>query len=131
MDEIVKICKKHGELKKENLVKIRSGKYKKIYYFCRYCKNMQNRKYKKNNKIKVYLRQKIYRDKNLEKYRQYRNTSFKRSSELLYNSYIKMLLRKESILKSADISNEMVEIKRLQIKIKRKLKEIKNVNKEC
>jgi len=135
MNEIVKICKKHGKLAKKDVYL-----YKKLV--CKKCNNEYHnkyrrkhpegqrayaRKYSQNNKEKIKFKNKVYRQNfSLEQ----RKDKFKKTKLTLSDDYIKhLIIGKSKILKYKNIPKELIEVKRLHLKLTRKLKELKNVNK--
>jgi hypothetical protein len=138
---IVKICKIHGQLTRKEVQINRS------YFKCAMCCNFtskeyyrknkemvlkRNIKYNKNNSLKVKKLQKDWREKNIKRVREKNKLRLKNGRENLLDSYIKhLIVDKNKILGFRDITPEIIEVKRLQVKIKRKLKEQKDDNKEC
>lgn len=148
MMEIVKVCKKHGELEEKDV---------RIYFLkgykckqCKICNREYNRKrtstekrkeYEKNRKSsplykekqKIYenkykerrrmLNRELYHKKKndpdyIDKTKKWRNNSYQKSKDAMSDSYIKKILR---IYKNA--TPEMIENKRKEILEFRKLKE--------
>lgn len=91
---IVKSCKKHGGLTQEQIYVCGNRRE------CRAC---------------VYQKTKTYRDKHKEKYREYE----KNDTKDLKKNYIKKLLTIKTPLNFADISDDMVDIKRMVVQINR------------
>src|SRR4029078_3144093 len=110
MTDIIKICKKHGGLKKEDIWT--NGKSK--YYSCKICKNEYQKKYRKINKPRpqAYNAEwsKKYRSKpeRIQKRRKYR----KKVRDDLRDDYIKQKIVRNSNLKISDIPKELIELKR-------------------
>lgn len=151
MADIVKICKKHGEL---NYIDIYINK--KGWKICRICLRDNAKKHRKENKEKVSIRnknwiaknpnyrknlpkdkkdilnirQKKYYHKNNTRYKELRKTNSikiknrdKKNTDSLSNCYVRKLLMQRSNLIKNDIPLELIELKRVVIKIKRKIKE--------
>jgi len=70
MDDIVKTCKKHGELASRNIYqhKKRHG----IYLECKLCRNEASKKHRQANIEKFQEIQRAWRSKNKEKIRGYK-----------------------------------------------------------
>jgi hypothetical protein len=67
-----------------------------------------------------------WRHNNYEKIRKHRNKWIKKIIKELGDSYIKMLLcDRESILKGSDFPQPLIEVKRQEIKLRRKLNELR------
>lgn len=163
---IVKICKIHGELSREQ-TRIYKRKNNKDYYLCLACArksgsfNQKKRRTKEEYKEYHRIKQKEWRAKNYEKCRQIEKKSrekknkrpykcyYKRSEigreyhkkyrmegrKNLSDFYIKHLLGKgkdgKMVVSAKQISPELVEAKRMQLLLKRKLKELRNGDKQC
>lgn len=165
--DIIKICKKHGELKSEDIGTRCKGKY----YDCLICRRFwkKNNYYRnRNNEIK---RAKEWKEKNIErhrenvkkwqssdkgkeankkhylkhrerllksareweknnpeKYKKTKTSTYFKNKENITDSYIIHILNLKNI-SSKIIPKEFLQLKRAHIKLKRKLKEIKNDNK--
>lgn len=148
-NDIVKVCKKHGEVKNELVyVKPDGAKY------CRICQREQLKNYRLKNRERFLLKLKKYRLRNLdkikltkklwkinnlghvnfknrewcennkEKRREISRNSAKKSVNKLSDGYIKYLMCYGTNLKRHDITPELVELKRLQIQMKRQAKEM-------
>ena len=133
MDEIVKICKVHGELRKEECYFVnqyKKSRYRYSYYRCRKCNAIYSRRYQLKSDIwKNY--KKLYYEKNIDRYRKMSRERNEKYVKQLKDGYIKKLILSYSdILNNGDIPEEMIEIKRLQLQLKRKILEIKNVDKQ-
>lgn len=171
MTEIIKICKKHGELTKENCrTRKKDGK---IYWLCHFCCLEHYRKYRSENKEKINERRrardkikysslsydqkekmsilkkkywhseqgqetyKNYCNKNKLKIDEKRKKHYLKNKERILNRdknsdlYFKKLLIGSNFNGDDSILDPLIEIKRLQILIKRKAKEIKGGNKQC
>jgi hypothetical protein len=152
MDEIVKICKTHGELTRKKC------KPNHKWFTCLECFNKWQREYRKSSieknksrirsskfywnnrerliarrnelleKDKKKLKDRSWREKNKEKIIKYhikRNIIFKNQVDKLDDRYIISALRNGTHLKSKDIPQELIEIKRLHLQLIRKIREIK------
>ncbi len=82
-------------------------------------------KYRANNKDKIKYADKKYRLENLEKHRERCKEWAKRSSAGLSYGYIIQTIKQKTCLKPNDIPNSLIEAKRMQIMIHRKIKEMK------
>jgi len=169
MDEIVKVCKKHGHLNISHCL-IRKNKY----FVCKSCEKERGKIYREKNreKIKKYEKkyaisykqknshnQRKYREKNREiinsksRDRYYRNIQYSRKikcksankayaknpekykniqkwhRENLSDSYIKSQIMHSTKIKKIYIPENFIEVKRIHIKLKRKIRELINGNK--
>lgn len=138
-EEIVKICKVHGELTKENTYK-NYERSKKIFFRCKKCHylrcrsyvlknkektNLSNRKWKKNNREKLKLQLHEWRKKNPEKYKkQWQRNSNKKVLELR-NKYVLQTIIQHTSLNKSDIPKSLIELKKAHLLLKRELKKIK------
>lgn len=148
MDEIVKVCKIHGELKKDKVYS-KKNKNGKTYFECKSCAlktckiyankfkekiSLHKKKYNLENKEKikkwinlnrgkVYEIKKRWRIKNREKYIKSWKEKNKRSVENMDDCYLRKLISDKSSLKHEDIPIELVEAKRDLLKFKRLIKE--------
>ena len=97
-------------------------------------------KHYKENKKKIDEYQKKYREENKDNAKKYREThkdeicntsrkSWKKGYDELSDSYIKKILTSLSVLTAKDIPQELIELKRLEIKLKRGLKDGEKDNK--
>lgn len=145
-----KVCTKCGvEKDLEEFHNDRRGKYGrtsrckrcvKQYSSSWYSKNVESylvscQKYKLDNSDRLNLYQKAYREKNRELLHD-RNISWRmnnpdkvsshRSKELRSYAYAKRLFTATIGLRIKDVPKELVEIKHVQLLIKRKVKEMKN-----
>jgi len=148
--ENTKICTKCGieyPATLEYFGKAKGGKFGRKA-ICRICETSKHKIYRENNKEKITAQSKIYCEKNKESirakhkiYREnnkekmtskhkiyYENNKEKITSkrkiyrENLSDSYVKELLTGKSGLSCKDIQQELIEIKRVQILIKRHIK---------
>lgn len=127
----------HADREKE-----RSRQYRRLHpqrvkeYTKKYCadnperRRETDRRYKRLHPDLIIDRQKKYGAANRKRLNEYRRQVFKRcpekkASNTLPDSYIKLLLRRNSQLTSAQIPQELIELKRVQLQITRKLKETK------
>lgn len=155
--EVIKICKKHGELKKED---IKIWLYKnKIYKRCKMCIRDKNQRYQEKNKNdrewlkskseknKIYWKKNkeniIKKRKNPERIAKYEarkefynnnNRDKYREKQKIYRdklhpSYVKRIFCERSILSHNEIPDGLIKIKREILFLKRKIKEIKSENK--
>jgi len=82
------------------------------------------REYELNNRDKVNAAHRNWNNKNIELRKLINKRYNTKSKGQLTDSYVKRILTKRSDLKFKDIPNELVEIKRTQLLIKRHIKEI-------
>lgn len=137
--DIVKICKNHGELTLNEVYRASKGKYN-----CKKCAKISNDKWKKNNpglvnlvskkswnknkhkhketRLKEYKR---WRENNIDKARKDSREICRRTRKELRASYIKGLITKGSNLNASEISENLVEVKRASIILKRFIKKVK------
>ena len=140
MLEIVKICRKHGNLLREDCYVRKSNNY----FSCRICILKSNDKSRRRlvgvstarksyfskwysnplNKEKVRLRSKTWRLNNPEKKKDIQKRWKKKSIKEVRISYIKDLLINRSILSAKDLPIEFINAKMVHLKFKRKLKEL-------
>lgn len=133
-------CRKHGKLLPENIYtgKNRHGNTR---YQCKICVKergqalylrkreqllKQNLEYTRKNKDKIKAIRERTRAKNRIKYNEYYKAKYKKETEDLSDNYIKMVLIRFSDLSYRDITQDMIEVKRWALMIKRKIWEIKN-----
>lgn len=85
-------------------------------------------KYRENNieRVNKYSRD-WYHKKGKHKY----SAIAKINIDTLDDSYVKQLIRQYTSIRSHEIPKELIEAKKIYLKLKRKLKEIKNGNKQC
>ena len=155
--EIVKLYKKDSHKKKRNELKEKfriclnhiNEKDKKerehiivCKSLCLVCKLIIQKKWVVNNpekrKITVrkqYEKQKsagtLSRNRNRKAYLLYRTKRRKRLIETLANDYVKKLIHQSSGLKYSQIPQTLVEVTKDLLKLKRKIKELKNGNNQC
>lgn len=145
------MCKMHGKLEEEDIyLRITGDKY--LRKSCKKCDIIRAAKSSKNNSEQVRDYQKKWRKDNIEynktrrkewgsqnkeKEKTYRLTNrenirkhkrkfLEKSRRELTDHYIKTLLTKEGTLGFNDIPDEIIDIKRKQVALKRKIKELKN-----
>lgn len=111
-DNKEKICKKSLENYKKNKDAI----------------NIKRKEYTKKTSETNILRATKWRKNNPKRHRENVRKKNKRNVDLLKDIYIKSILCNRSSLRFPDIPKEWVEAKKVQILIKRQLKEIKDVN---
>jgi hypothetical protein len=115
--------------------------YNKCYYENNREKEMtRNALYRDKNKEKIRLGYRVYRESNLEKCREivrrwkannlektreYAREYGRRSREYMSDAYLIRKIMQNTTLKSADIPKELIELKRVQLQITRKLRESK------
>lgn len=165
MNEIIKVCKKHGELIENQCRKIiekRWGNQPNYKYKCLQCIKVYNKTYlhkedldhqkrikklrehqkkkhhvklleskrrrQKLNRGKLNEQQKILRNKKLEHYRNIGKNIQKKWRENLDDNYVKSQIRQQYGFKSKDIPEGIVSFKKEIIRLRRKIKEIKNGN---
>jgi len=129
MDEIVKICKIHGELTIDKVYIKRRSKYKYIGYDCKTCASERSKIYRKKN-IEIIKMLHKNNAKTL-RFKLCRKKLKNKNRINLTDYYIKQLLVKHTDIKVKEIPKELIEIKRLQIKLQRIYKESKNGNNKC
>ena len=88
--------------------------HRKTYY---YPKSVERKEYEKN-----------WRLLNRDKARIYRNKYNKKTVDGLFDSYIKSKLVSKSSLKCCDIPKDLIEVKRLQMMLKREIRNDRNKN---
>lgn len=143
MSEIVKVCKKHGDLTKEMTCLRKNRKGILSIILCHKCVLEGQRKSYKNNKEKCLSRNLEWtrqnkdklksirdktRDKNRLKHNEYYRLKYKIGIKNLDDNYIKMILSRYGSLTFADITDDMIFFKRIALQIKRKICEIKYGN---
>ena len=105
-------------------------------------RNLESKEYYKQNRDKILKYRKEYREQNQDKRKEYykqnqdkRKEYYKQNRDKLEDNYIKNSLSNISGIKFKDISPELIEAKREQIKLYRLIKKIKNElrskTKEC
>ncbi len=116
-----KTCNKCGLEK--NIIKFRSIRNK---YYSRSCIKCipymciaRSREYLNDRKLK----DKIYRDVNKSRAAKVRSSRQKKEREEISDSYIRLSIKANCNLRTKDITQELIELKRMNVKIKRKLKE--------
>lgn len=117
-DEIVKVCKRHGKLTDKECYNKKDYYNGKYYLKCQKCRIIYREKFYKKNKEKILTKIKSYGKEYFKKY-------FKKYIENMNDSYIKNLISANSTLSKKDIPQELVDTWRANLKLKRKLKELK------
>lgn len=86
--------------------------------YCNKCRSIYQKEYKEKNKEKLKECYKLYKEKNKEKYKKLASMNYERNKEyyrnetkILSDNYIKKLL------KTSNAPMELIEAKRIQIKI--------------
>lgn len=147
MDEIKFKCKTHGELLEAQLNKcgIKNGNQR---YKCKICakairdKNYQKNKektlkkqadWRKNNKEKITEIKKLsyHKNKNNDNQKTRRKKYWAHGVGSLTDTYVRGLMHRDSNLNMRDIPDELVELKRVILKIKRQIKEKRKDKAEC
>ncbi len=98
--------------------------------YCRACRRClyetsieQRRKYYQKNREEILKARKMDRPQNKKKYQGYDKNWNSKKVEMLLNSYIKALFIKGTGLLASDVSPEIVEVKREQLRLKRLIKQ--------
>ncbi|MFI5405465.1 MAG: hypothetical protein ACHQ1D_03010, partial [Nitrososphaerales archaeon] len=128
--KIKEIQSRYKEKNKEKYLEKNRINNKKYYILHKEEILLWHKQYRIENKAKNYILAKKWHLKNKEKMKKYHRNYTKKSRNELGDSYIKYLLTsKSNFLKYLDITSELIEVKRIHLKLKRKLKEITHVNK--
>src|ERR1700751_746482 len=129
MSQIVMKCRKCGPLEKEEI------RYYPTRHACAKCEYDRQRRYQELNRDKIRARAKIYNKTNPEKLREYRKKwkinnrekllestrrTHKRQQDMLRDTYVKYLLA------DRDAPEQLVQLKRVTVQLKRLIKEKKN-----
>jgi len=141
MNEMVKICKVHGELPHDQIYIHPSNGYLR----CKLCRYEYQKEYIKNNpesiskskknyckknieklRIKSVIRNRKYKKENSEHCNKLQNINSKKRCAMLTDSYVRQTIYSKGILKTKDITKEMVEIKRIILTIKRRVADEKH-----
>ena len=148
MTEIIKVCKRHGELKREDVIKQGKNKINEARFKCKSCmKEIHHANYEKN-KDKIYVRTRKWKKDNAERlnelrlkyYWQYKEKDHEKkierdrkyhnkSSMELNDVYVKHVITKRTNLKYSDIPDELVKLKRSLLEAQRKIRQNLMVNK--
>ena len=98
----------------------------RAYSYCKKCVQSYNKEYRKNNittlAAKQKERDKIRNKKNTARRKLIDKKKHIKNVVLLSDKYVKYLIRKDLNLTSVDIPIELVELKRIQLKITRELR---------
>jgi hypothetical protein len=128
---IHKTCKKHGELYMDDLIKEGFNSKGQQNYRCKKCSKERRDNHYKKNRDKIMEKQRQYRTNNLryrlihkDRLNEIHSKRKKMYLKTLHDVYIKKCMIGKSRLRSKDIPQALVEIKRIVIQIKRKIKEI-------
>ena len=91
---------------------------------CKDCSKSNYKSYYYKNRKKVIAKNLQYKntDKGRANQRRYRKNRYENDTNNLTDYYVKHIISNKSNLSHSDITNEMIETKRLIIKIKRELK---------
>lgn len=120
MIEFTKLCKVHGKLNADEIIvtkqKDKNGDFRTL---CKKCRYISVHKWSKKNKSKMNQYKKEYLKRNILKRRELRRKSAKNIAKSLTDGYVRRLLTRKGL------PQELIETKRLSIKLKRKLKEVK------
>lgn len=131
--EIVKVCRVHGKLGRGD-VYVAKRKHEKNSYRCRTCCLLYSKAWcakhpkrvaerKRKNYIKTRENFCHYSQKNKDRLRPKDRLRHKKGAQTLSEPYIKRLLVKGSkILKSSDIGQNLIELKRTTLLIKRSIR---------
>lgn len=101
-------------------------KDKIYYYYQSYCKQCNRERKVKERLRNVEHQRKMYKirhERNKERRHAIYKASYLKSSLGLTDTYVKRLISRRSSLKPDDIPKEMIEAKRLQVQLKRIIKE--------
>jgi hypothetical protein len=143
MTDIIKTCKKHGDLTREQVVKKSKNKEGKILYRCKAClkeyhrnhyvKNTEKllnktKKFNEENRERYLSRKKIYSQRYRENHREEERARIRdldrKYRESLDDRYIRKTLTRRTSIKQYEIPQAMVELKKITMLVKRKLKDI-------
>jgi hypothetical protein len=129
---LLKVKENHKQFKKNNPDKVKDYRKKshlknREYYLIK-SKNYNIIWYQKN-KENVIKQSKKWKQSNLEKHKQIRKKMDKKASDNLSDRYVKSILCDDTLLKHSDISQELIELKREQLLLKRQIKQNEKENK--
>lgn len=134
-------CKTHGIISEKDLYVFMTTKLQRLNRVCGICYRERLKKYRSLNPNVARKARKKWKDKNKEKQKiiqtNWKNNnkeklailnkqSAARRRKNLGSSYAKKAIIGKSSLMASDIPTELVELKRQQLLIKRKIKELKN-----
>lgn len=124
MSDELKSCKKHGDLSLDNFY------IKNNLTRCRLCQREWSKNNYLRNKKRIGKRHSAYtieyRKNNPDKVKEYNKRYWEKGVEELKSNFIKDTLSRNSVLKISEIPNELVDLYRPVLKLKRKLKELKD-----
>jgi hypothetical protein len=122
MGEILtKVCSKCGE--KKIFSEFHKDKKKSfgVSHVCKICKKKFDKKYKAENKEKRTVQHRIWASINKEKIRASQRKFDSKKRNAMNDRYIKGLLVARTSLSSYDIPDDLVEVKRIHLLIKREI----------
>lgn len=147
INDIIKTCKTHGALKREQVVKKTKSATGEQLYRCKACLSIFHRNHYEKNRERLLKQTKDFNNADRERYLTRKRKYSKKYRELhgdeerlrirkqdrkyidnLDDRYVKKLLTKRSNMKGTDMPQQLINLKRVIVKIKRKVKEIKDNN---
>ena len=147
---IIKTCKKHGELKQEDIIKRGKHRSGNPAIRCRLCMKELHANHYKRNKEKVAKKNKEYKQNNREKIREITNNYYakikdtdkykekhrishqkdaKKKVETLSDRYMRQLISRGSGIKYSEIPDSLVSFKRSLLLAKKCIKNALKENK--
>ena len=122
LNGIIKLCKNHGELKKDDVFFVKNGKssLNKIHK-CKHCVHEISKKTYFRNKDKIRIKQKTYCLNNPNK----NKIRSKKWVERLSNAYVARYFTKSMNINRKDVSQDLINTKRSLMLLTRKIKEQK------
>ena len=121
MTDIIKVCKKHGELNAEDINK---------FWRCRLCKNESSKNYRATEKGKISEKRNTLTKRSRKQYRDKQAAGDKKRIKhyvnVLHNVYVKKLLKKAGFERDK-MNEDIIELKKIIIKIDR-IKRSSNAN---
>ncbi len=159
INEPIKVCDKHGDLFKDDVIK--AGKFSSgnQRYRCKKCMKEIHQKHYDLHKIKVLAKHNAYKKENPERAKETKRKSYlkhkhkylekenarrarfkklnpekyhefeRKSVDELSDRYVKKTITKRTTLRNADIPNELVECVRAVMKLRRSLKKSRSEEK--
>ena len=122
--EITKTCTGCKEEKTlDNFYNHKNGKHKKNPK-CKQCKNNISYQYSKTDKHKQYIKE--YDKLNRDKINEYNSKWLKKSSEELRDLYVRRQIQKMLYIPIELITQELIELKRIQLKTHRLCQQLQN-----